>query len=143
LVFKNPTRIQREGSIIFDQRTLKLYYSDGIQWVELVSPETDSDSIVFKTSGLPRAIFNPDGVFIATGGLTDPNLITPTLGKVAHFEGDVDITGVVDPTGVQFTQQSSPPGSLNSPDKGMLYVDTANLGSFNSGTLVYVDSSDT
>jgi hypothetical protein len=164
LLFKGATPVQRKGSIIFDQSTLKLYYSDGFQWVELIgspsgnlvsiadadgntsistdtSPGTDSNIITFKTDGKDRAIFNPDGVFIVTGdGITNPNSIIPALGKVAHFEGDIDVTGVVDPIGVQFTEQSSVPGTTNNPGKGMVYVNDTTVGNF-SNRLTFVDSS--
>ncbi len=152
------TPVQRKGSLIFDPRTLKLYYSDGIQWLEIIAspggnlvciqdtdgdtsvctdttPETDSDTIFFTTAGAERARISSAGVFMV--GTT-----TPTPGKIAHFEGDIDVTGVVDPIGVQYTQQGTIPGSTNVPDKGMLYTDSAALGSF-SNTLVFVDNTDT
>ncbi len=154
----SQTPVQRKGSLIFDPLTLKLYYSDGTQWIEIISspggnlvciqdtdgdtsvctdtiPETDSDTIFFTTAGVERARISSAGVFMV--GTT-----TPTPGKIAHFEGDIDVTGVVDPIGVQYTQQGSIPGSTNVPDKGMLYTDSSSLGSF-SNTLVFVDNTDT
>ncbi len=102
----------------------------------------DSDKIIFSTSGSDRAIFDSDGVFIATAGDVDPSTIIPAANKVAHFEGDINVTGIVDPIGVQYTQQSTVPGSTNVPDKGMLYVSDVSAGTF-SNTLVFVDNSDT
>jgi hypothetical protein len=164
LIFKTNAPIQRKGSLIFDQSSLKLYYSDGTQWIELISsssgnllcisdadgntsvctdtsPTDNSNIITFKTDGVDRAIFNPDGVFIATAGVSDPTSVILTAGKVAHFEGDINVTGVVDPTGVQFTEQSSIPGSTNNPGKGMIYVNDSTIGNFNN-TLTFVDSLD-
>ncbi len=154
----SQTPVQRGGSLIFDPRTLKLFYSDGTQWLEVVAspggnlvciqdtdgdtsvctdtiPETDSDTIFFNTAGTEKARISSTGVFMV--GTT-----TPTPGKIAHFEGDIDVTGIVDPIGVQYTQQGSIPGSTNVPDKGMLYTDSASLGTF-SNTLVFVDNTDT
>lgn len=102
----------------------------------------DTDTTYFTNAGIDRGIINPDGVFIFTAGIIDPLTINPLPGKVAHFEGDIDVSGVVDPTGVQFVQQTGPPGSTNVPDKGMLYAENASVGGF-SNTLVFVDNNDT
>ena len=153
----SQTPVQRGGSLIFDPRTLKLFYSDGTQWLAVVAspggnlvciqdtdgdtsvctdtiPETDSDTIFFNTAGTEKARISSTGVFMV--GTT-----TPTPGKIAHFEVDIDVTGIVDPIGVQYSQQATPPGSTNVPDKGMLYTDSASLGTF-SNTLVFVDNTD-
>jgi len=144
------TPIQRQGSLIFDPLSKKLYYSDGVQWIEILTssgviggivciedadsdtsvctdtdPATDSDTIFFKTplGTFPtKAIFNPDGVFIATKGDFDPTTITPGPDKVAHFQGDIAITGVCDPTAVQFEEQSVSPVDPFGTTTGVIWV---------------------
>ena len=151
------TPIQKKGSLIFDCESSALYYSDGTQWFQVIaslngnvlcisdnnfdtmvctdnSLEENTDTIYFKTFGTDRAIINKDGVFVATAGNVDPSSIVLTPGKVAHFEGHINVTGVVDPMGVQFTPQVSAPAGNN-----MLYVDTMVAGNF-SNPLTYVDS---
>lgn len=58
-------------------------------------------------------------------GPNDPDGPPPPPGfKVATFNGDVNITGVLDPTGVQFTPVSSNPSA--SDPSATIYVDSAN-----------------
>ena len=116
---------QREGSMIFDSRLDKLYISNGTQWLEVITssggnltciqdtdgdtsvctdttPETDSDTIFFTTAGAERARITPTGV-LSVG------TATPTAGKIAHFEGDIKVTGVVDPTATVYEEQTVSP----------------------------------
>jgi hypothetical protein len=131
------TPIQKRGSIIFDSLSLKLYYSDGTQWVLISSgesesvciqdvdgdtsvctdtiPGTDSDTIFFNTAGSEKARISPDGVFMV--GTT-----TPTADKIAHFEGDIKVTGVIDPTAVQFEEVSDHPVDPTGTTTGVIWV---------------------
>ena len=131
----------KKGSIIYDSRLKSLFISEGDKWSSIVSldengtpnppiriiedndkdtyvsvdssPNGDTDNIYFRTAGgaFARAIFDSDGVFIATSGLVDPTTITPSAGKVAHFEGDIDVTGVIDPIGIVYNEQATTPTS--------------------------------
>jgi hypothetical protein len=148
--------VQRRGSFILDPRTNIPYFSDGTAWIPLASgfvtnvciddadgdtsvcadtiPETDSDTIFFTTAGVERARITPTGT-LAVG------TTTPTAGKIAHFEGDIDVTGLVDPTGVQFAEQGGPP-TVNPITEGLIYVDSTGFGPY-SNTPTYVDGSNT
>ncbi len=138
---------QKKGSLIYDCRLDKFYYSDGTQWLAVIAspggnliciedtdgdtsvctdtdPETDSDTIFFRTAGgaFSRAIFDPAGVLIATAGLVDPTTIVPAAGKVAHFEGDIKVTGVVDPTGTQYEEGTDHPVDPTATTTGVMWV---------------------
>ncbi len=130
------TPVQRKGSLIFDPRILKLYYSDGVQWLEVISSSggnlrciedddgdtsvctddgTDPDIITFTTSSLERGRFSSSGVFMV--GTT-----VPADGKVAHFEGDIKVTGVVDPTATQYEEVSDHPVDPTGTSTGVLWI---------------------
>lgn len=53
-------------------------------------------AITFGTGGTERGRFEPGGEFLV-------NTTTPVLGKVAVFNGDVNVTGVIDPTALLFS----------------------------------------
>ena len=128
----------REGSMIFDSRLNKLYISDGTQWLQVIIspggnivciqdddgdtsvctdtvPGTDSDTIVFTTSGVERARITPAGV------LSVGNAV-PAAGKIAHFEGDIKVTGVVDPTATQYEEEAISPVDPNGTTTGVVWV---------------------
>ena len=158
------SRVQRKGSLIWDSRLQALYMSDGEQWLAVVAVDssgdstvslkciedkdkdtsvctddadgTDTDTIRFTTAGTERARFDSAGVFIATKGDVNPNTITPAAGKVAHFEGDVKITGVLDPIGLELDEQSSTPLDPTGTTTGVLYVKDNS-----PNTLMFVDNS--
>ncbi len=133
----SQTPVQRKGSLIFDPMTLKLYYSDGAQWLEISAssgdlvciqdadgdtsvctdtiPETDSDTIFFTTSGIERMRITPAGV-LSVGSTT------PTAGKIAHFEGDIKVTGIIDPTGTQYEEQPVVPVDPTGSTTGVVWV---------------------
>ena len=104
------TPVQKQGSLLFDPSVGIVYYSNGTLWIPISStgssvcitdadgdtsvctdtiPETDSDTITFETDGSERARIDSNGVFMV--GTT-----TPSPAKIAHFEGDVKITGNLD-----------------------------------------------
>jgi len=151
--YVGQTPVQRDGSVIFDPSDGLIYYSNGNMWVPIptggggggicitdadgdtsvctdTSPETDSDTITFETSGTERARIDPAGVFMV--GTT-----TPTAGKIAHFEGDVKITGNLDPISVQYESQASSP-LVNTATQGLMYISNTNTGSY-TNTPIYVD----
>lgn len=146
------TPVQRKGSLIFDPSIGLIYYSNGILWLPISSgggggvcisdangdttvctdttPETNSDTITFETNGSERARIDPTGVFMV--GTT-----TPTPGKIAHFEGDVKITGNLDPISVQYESQAASP-LVNTATQGLTYISSTNIGSY-TNTPIYVD----
>ncbi|MBL4701650.1 MAG: hypothetical protein JKX85_10380 [Phycisphaeraceae bacterium] len=135
---------QREGSVIFDPRLDGLYISDGASWLAFITidtngnpsipircvedadkdtsictdtdPNTDSDTIVFTTDGVERARISSGGVFMV--GTT-----VPAAGKVAHFEGDIKVTGVVDPTATQYEEVSDHPVDPTGTTTGVVWVE--------------------
>jgi hypothetical protein len=145
------TNPQREGSMIFDPRLDKLYISDGTQWLEIVAspngnvvciadddgdtsvctdtvPGTDSDTIVFTNAGTESARITSTGV-LSVGSTT------PAAGKIAHFEGDIKVTGVVDPTGTQYEEGADHPVDPTGSTTGVVWVrDT------NPNELVFTDN---
>jgi len=154
---------QRKGSLIWDSRLKNLYISNGEEWQAVVAVDSSGDTtmpikeieadftsvsvvgddgsseantIQFVTNNTTAAIFNDNGVLIVTAGGVDPNTITPAAGKVAHFEGDVKITGVLDPIGLELDEQSSTPLDPTGTTTGVLYVkdNSPNI-------LVFVDNS--
>ena len=146
------TPVQRTGSVIFDPSVGLIYYSNGNMWIPITtgggsgicitdadgdtsvctdtSPETDSDTITFETTGTERARIDPTGVFMV-------GTITPTAGKIAHFEGDVKVTGNLDPISVQYDSQAAPP-LINTATQGLMYISNTNTGSY-TNTPIYVD----
>lgn len=53
---------------------------------------------------------------------TNPSGISPTFGKVAEFFGDINVTGLIDPTGVVYTEQGSSPAPTPSTGFGTMWV---------------------
>ena len=154
---------QRKGSLIWDSRLKNLYISNGEEWQAVVAVDSSGDTTVpiqeiesdftsvsvvgddgsseantiqFVTNNTTAAIFNDDGVLIVTAGGVDPNTITPAAGKVAHIEGDVKITGVMDPIGLELDEQSSTPLDPTGTTTGVLYVKDNS-----PNVLVFVDNS--
>jgi len=149
--------------LIWDSRLKNLYISNGEEWQAVVAVDSSGDTTVpiqdiesdstsvsvvgddgsseantiqFVTNNTTAAIFNDNGVLIVTAGGVDPNTITPAAGKVAHFEGDVKITGVMDPIGLELDEQSSTPLDPTGTTTGVLYVKDNN-----PNVLVFVDNS--
>ncbi len=91
----------------------------------------DDDNIVFTMNGITRAQINSNGTFMV--GTT-----SPTIGKIAHFEGDIKVTGIIDPIALQTEQTSVVPVDPTSTTTGVLWVrdDSPNV-------LVYTDNGGT
>ena len=108
----DSTPVQRRGSLLFDPRTLKIYYSDGVQWVEIGSsvtggvciqdadgdtsvctdtiPETDADIIFFKADGANIARISKDGLVVGSA------VLNPST--IAHLAGNIEVAGLISST---------------------------------------------
>ena len=67
--------------------------------------------------------YNNGSTITTTSG--NPFTVNGTATKVAVFTGDIEVTGVVDPTGIQFTPQSSNP--LGAGQQGLWVDNSGNL----------------
>jgi hypothetical protein len=117
LAISKNTPVQSKGSLIYDPLLASLFYSDSTNWIKITDstthtqcivneagdtsvctdtePPTDSKVIYFTTDAVLRAIFNSDGVLVATAGSVDPTTVAPGAGECANFQGDVSVTGNV------------------------------------------------
>jgi len=143
--------VKEKGTIVYDVDTNKLYFSTGLAWIPITSgslsclqdadgdtkvcvdtePPTDADIITFTTAGTEKGRFNPAGVFMV--GTT-----VPAVGKIAHFQGDIKVTGVIDPTGLQVEEGPVRPVDPTATNTGVVWVknDAPN-------TLFYTDNAGT
>lgn len=73
-------------------------------------------NITFTTSNdLSNVTITPEGVLVV--GTEEP-----AANKVAHFEGDIKVTGIIDPTGVQFEEVNVAPTSTSGTSTGLIWV---------------------
>jgi len=99
-------------------------------------PNSNDNTIFFKTAGLDRAIFDSNGVLIVTAGSTIPSTITPKIGNVAHFEGNIKVNGSIDSGVLQFSQHNI--SRTRTDVQNSIYVNSSVHGAFSNG-LVFVD----
>ena len=82
-------RVERKGSVVYNPDNEKLYYSDGVKWLQIISsihgnvlcisdadfdtqictdtePETNADTIFMRTAGTERVTINEVGAVIET-----------------------------------------------------------------------------
>ncbi|MBV1928591.1 MAG: hypothetical protein KUG81_03665 [Gammaproteobacteria bacterium] len=144
----SQTPPQRKGSLIIDPLSLKLYYSDGVQWLEVFSTgggniaciqdgdndtsvctDTDPNTITFVTSGTERAQITSTGDFIVGS-------VPPVPGNIAHFGGNIKISGIVGPDATQFEEQTDHPVDPTGTSTGVLWVrdDNPNVLVFTDNT---------
>jgi len=97
--------------------------------VLLNASHATTGGIMFQTNSAEKARITAGGVFVV--GTTG----APTAGKIAHFEGDIKVTGLVDPTGFVGTEQTLTPFNPATSLTGTVSVTASTAAVVGVGTL--------
>jgi len=79
----SQTPLQRAGSLFFDSLSLKLYYSDGLQWVEVITRATRCSELYVSDTGSD----DNDGLTWGTSKATIVNAIATAIDGTTIYVG--------------------------------------------------------